>query len=329
MRVDVLIPTYNRAELLGLALNSLLRAPVPSTLSVTITVIDNNSSDSTRQVVESRMAHAGQRLRYERECAQGRSHALNRGIVTTDGDLVAMLDDDEEIDPTWFSTIEQAFTDPEVDFIGGPYVPRWATKQPAWLPHEYGAVVGWVDGGDSVLSYDDSYPGILMGGNAVVRRTAMNRVGLYATWLGHTGERLLSGEDRDFYFRLRATGAKGLYLPHLVIYHHIPAERCTKRYFRLWMFWHGVSLGLLERRASSPVARFLGVPRWRFREAAAGALSAMSGLVVTPREPARAFARQLTLFELSGMLYGRHLYKRSGLRHWISDRNVRIESAGN
>lgn len=327
MHVDVILPTYNRADLLGRALDSLRSAAVPAGMTVTVAVVDNNSRDDTRGVVTARMSGTGSRVRYLREERQGRSFALNCGIAATSGDLVAMVDDDEEVDRNWFRTIRDAFADPGLDFIGGPYVPRWEVPRPAWLPVELGAVVGCVDAGADVRDYDDAFPGILMGGNAVVRRAMLDRIGLYATWLGRSGDRLLSGEDRDFYARLRAAGARGKYLPQLIVHHHVPADRCTRSYFRRWMFWHGVSLGMLERRAQSPGARLLGLPRWRHRRAAEGALRASVGRLVPPGTPSRSFRAELSVWEWCGLLYGRHLFRRREARPTLTLEPANVQSA--
>jgi len=53
INLDLLIPTYNRARLLGNCLESVLRATRPKGLYLTITVIDNGSSDGTKGVVDS------------------------------------------------------------------------------------------------------------------------------------------------------------------------------------------------------------------------------------------------------------------------------------
>ena len=313
MKLDVLVPTFNRAESLQRLLESLLRAPVPSSLSLKITVIDNNCTDATQATVQAMIARAGDRLQLTSETQQGRSSALNRGIGVTNGDLVAMVDDDEEIDDRWFHVIATAFADPSLDYIGGPYIPRWQTAAPEWLPAEYGGVIGWVESGASELPYDASFPGILMGGNAVVRRRVFDRIGPYAPWLGRTGTRLLSGEDRDFYDRLVAAGAKGRYLPSLIVHHHVNEERCTKEYFRRWLFWHGVSLGMLEREQPSTDTLLLGIPRWRFRSAARGASAAVVRLFRRSSDAARAFAAELQVWEFLGMMYGRHVYRRGKL----------------
>ena len=306
LQLDIIIPTYNREHLLKLTLNSLFGAPIPSGLKVVVTVVDNNSKDGTRQVVQTYQGKYGDRLRYVSETKQGRSHALNAGIASTNGDLLGMIDDDEEIDSSWYQTVYDTFTSKNLDFIGGPFVPRWAIPKPIWVPSQYGGAVGWVDGGDKEIPFDSNYPGIMMGGNTVLKRSILERVGLYSTWLGRTDKGLLSGEDEDFYHRLLAVGAKGMYLPNLIIYHYVPPERLTKKYFRSWCFWRGVSLGLLDRRRKLPVVYLFGIPRWHYRVAAAGLISKVRELFVTPSDPAQAFASELGIWDCIGLLYGRH-----------------------
>ena len=64
MRLDVILPTFNRHQLLERALDSLLAAEIPADLSVFITVVDNNSSDATRETVETYQSRFCGRLRY-------------------------------------------------------------------------------------------------------------------------------------------------------------------------------------------------------------------------------------------------------------------------
>lgn len=311
MDLDVIIPTYNRQDLLKLTLESLLRAEIPQGLRVRVTVVDNNSKDATLLLVESYQEKFAGRLRYQFEAQQGRSHALNAGIAVTNGDIVGMIDDDEEIDADWYKTLFEVFTRGNVDFVGGPYVPKWSSPPPDWLPREYGGVVGWVDGGVTEVAFDDDYPGILMGGNAAFKRTVLQKVGPYSTWLGRTDKHLMSGEDEDLYHRLLAIGVRGLYLPNLVIYHHVTGDRLTKSYFRRWCFWRGVSLGLLDRKRKLPCAYLLGIPRWHYRQAAKGVVSKMSEVFVKPKDPARAFACELGIWNCLGLFYGRHFHRSS------------------
>ena len=116
----------------------------------------------------------------------------------------------------------------------------------------------------------------------------------------------MSGEDEELYGRLLASGAKGMYLPNLKIYHHVGPERLTKKYFRSWCFWRGVSLGLLERTRKQDCAYLFGVPRWHYRSAARGLASGVKGLFVNAKEEREAFTAELALWDFVGLFYGKH-----------------------
>jgi len=308
MELDVIIATYNRAALLRTTCESLRAADRPSGLQVRVTVVDNRSTDGTRGVVESLMAGFGGALHYVYESKPGRSSALNAGIAATDGDLVGMIDDDEEVDHHWFTTIADAFQDPATDFIGGPYVPRWGSVPPPWLGTSYKAAIGWVDSGPAIQPFGPTFGGILMGGNAVIRRSVLERVGPYSSELGRSSDgRLLSCEDRDMYDRLLAIGAKGFYRPDLVIFHYVPPDRLTKSYFRRWCFWHAVSLGVLDRRRQEPVPYVLGVPRYMVGIAVRGILD--SARRILRPDPTLTFDNELAVWDVLGFFYGKHLYR--------------------
>jgi len=123
MKLDVIIPTYNRAEGVKQTLDSLLAAEVPAGMQVLITVVDNNSRDDTPKVVDDYARRFPGRVNYVFEKKQGRSQALNAGIAATSYELVGMIDDDEEIEAGWYRMVYEAFSQSDVGFVGGPYVP--------------------------------------------------------------------------------------------------------------------------------------------------------------------------------------------------------------
>jgi hypothetical protein len=246
----------------------------------------------------------------------GRSHALNAGIAAAAGDLVGMIDDDEEVDAGWFEEVAHAFADPAVDFITGPYAPRWGAEPPAWLPRKPSSVVGWVDGGPEVRTFGRDYDGVLMGGNAVVRRALLQRVGGYDPALGRSSDgRLLSCEDEEMQKRLMAAGARGEYRPRLVIHHFIPPERLTKGYHRRWYFWHGVSSGVMARTGRrEPVAYLLGMPRHQIGRLARNLLWAAPGLLgVGPMRSRHArFEARMHALDVAGYWYGKYWFRPAG-----------------
>jgi glucosyl-dolichyl phosphate glucuronosyltransferase len=307
MQLDVVIPTYNRCVSLERAVRSLLNAPIPEGNQVRVIVVDNRSTDATRSVVERLASESSERVLYVAENRnQGRSFALNAGIANAAAELIGFIDDDEEIDEGWFQAIFTAFSDPSVDYIGGPYHPVWPMTPPDWLNHPHTRCgIGWADFGDVRRQFEDEFDALLMGGNSVLRRSCFDKVGVYSTLLGRTAKRLLAGEDADMHARLIAAGLRGFYHPELIIYHHIFADRMKKSYMRSWAFWASASDGYASRTSKPKGPHFLGLPRYVYGKTL-GAPLRWGKALLAPDGAANAFHEELTLWRLAGKFYGRN-----------------------
>lgn len=91
-RVSVIMPTHNRAHLIGESIASALRQSLPP---AEIIVVDDGSSDHTFDVVRE---FAGS-VTCLRQANAGKSAALNRGIAAARGDYLLVLDDDDLLPP--------------------------------------------------------------------------------------------------------------------------------------------------------------------------------------------------------------------------------------
>src|SRR5690348_13396065 len=89
-RVSVVIPSYNSAQYVGAAIESVLVQTVPD---VEILVVDDGSKDATREVV----ARYGDRARYLYQENAGVAVARNHGIRESSGEWIGFLDADD----TW------------------------------------------------------------------------------------------------------------------------------------------------------------------------------------------------------------------------------------
>lgn len=87
-RVSVILPTYNRADLIGETIDSVLGQTRPVD---DILVVDDGSTDTTADIV----ATYGDAVRYISKPNGGKSSALNLGLAETSGDLVWVCDDDD------------------------------------------------------------------------------------------------------------------------------------------------------------------------------------------------------------------------------------------
>ncbi len=81
MKISVILCTHNRCQSLAKALNSLAALTLPESVEWEVLVVDNNSSDGTREVVQRDFCgrYPG-RFRYLFEPQPGKSYALNAGI---------------------------------------------------------------------------------------------------------------------------------------------------------------------------------------------------------------------------------------------------------
>src|SRR5207249_4997559 len=117
-QVSVIMSTYNRGELLDDAVRSVLAQRVDSTPPFELIVVDNNSTDTTREIIE-RFAAADRRVRHLFEPQQGLSFARNAGIREARAPLIAFIDDDVRAEPDWVAAIVRAFRDqPDADMVG-------------------------------------------------------------------------------------------------------------------------------------------------------------------------------------------------------------------
>ena len=306
LSLDIVIASYNRANLLKNTLQSILSAKLPPGFDVGVIVADNNSTDGTKDTVHDFIPRFNGRLRYIFERKQGKSCALNAGIHASKAELIGLIDDDEEIDTNWIFEVAVNFQDSSLDFLGGPCLPKWGSLVcPEWLPRSHRGLIGWIVPSDSPFEYSKERHVSLVGGNAVVRRRLFDKTGLYLTSLG-PGRDIPVSEDLEIYYRFIEAGGKGFYSPKLIIYHHIPAERLQRGFFRRRSFWDGVGIGFISRTKREPVPQMAGIPRYFVRMALE--CFARWAFVWRSRQE-DSFADELRVLELFGRAYGRFFYQ--------------------
>lgn len=274
----VLICTYNRAALLRDTLAALQVMTAPPDCRVDIVIVDNNSRDDTRAVVEA--FTEGQRfpVRYLLETQQGKSFALNTGLRHSHGDVLALTDDDVLPAAHWLTRIVDAFRRHDVTFVFGKVLPRWSTTPPPELlteraQHIWGPLA-LLDYGDAVMHYDlaTAGQGLPIGANLSFSREALEAVGGWRTDLGKVNNTLISGEDHEIFMRLRRHDRyRGVYDPSVWVRHYVPADRLTRKYFRRWFYWSGKTRALMLRDLYPEldldrVLTLAGTPRFLFRQ---------------------------------------------------------------
>lgn len=312
--VTLLIATYNREALLDETLGSIRALRVNAGRQWEVLIVDNNSTDGTRALVERHARDFPVPIRYLFEPHQGRSSALNAGIAASSASVIAMTDDDVRVEEGWLSAACDALDDPSVAYVGGPVVPIWESAPPAWLDLTRGDLWGTIaiqDHGQRPFVYDEARK-VPLGANLAARRDLFSQIGGFRADLGRANGRVVMGQEvPELLMRARSAGRRGVYLPSMRVHHHIPSRRLTRAYFRKWWFGKGVSRSALERL--QPVTELgvdlrrtphiLGVPRYMYgsavRDLAGCALALARG------RSAEAFRHEMMLMFFAGYFWAR------------------------
>jgi glucosyl-dolichyl phosphate glucuronosyltransferase len=245
--VSIIICTANRARDLRATLASLARVRYPG--AVELVIVDNRSLDATRAVIEEAARDYPFPVRYLFEPVEGKYAALNTGITASRSAIIAATDDDARFEPDWLEQAVEGLNRYGSEFVGGRVVPVWGGPKPLWLAENNGLhakVIALLDHGNQVREFGCgiSWP---LGVNVAYRRDVFDRVGLFDNRLGRKSGTLRNQAQREWHLRARAAGARGFYLPDMVVHHLVARERLEKQYFRRWLYWHGISRAMLFR----------------------------------------------------------------------------------
>ncbi len=219
-------------------------------------VVDNKSTDNTKEIVEDFQEHYPFRILYIKEKQQGLSHARNRGVRESKGRLIAFTDDDTVVDKRWVATIIKTFAEHaehNVQCIGGKILPVWEKPPPRWLSEELHDRLALLDYGD--VPFYLIRP-LIWGANLAVRTEAFKKYGLFSTDRGRLPNKLYSGEETHFLSRLLEGGESILYMPEAIVRHCISAEANEKDVFSKMDVSSWTTLWAFTRRL--PIQEFPG-----------------------------------------------------------------------
>jgi GT2 family glycosyltransferase len=225
LRVTVAVITFNRSRFLRQALAGLVRQDYPAD-RWELLVVDNNSTDDTRDVVTA-FVSANPAPRRVLETRQGLDYGRNRAVEEARGDLVVLVDDDILVEADWLAQLVAPFSSEnahKIGVVGGEVVPVFPDGIPAWQ-----------EGSHRPLGFR-SEPGPLppnqapMGANFAFPKWVFVRFGMFDTRLDRQGSRLFGGGDSQMIRRLRTVGLEAWFVPGAKVLHQISAERLTLGY---------------------------------------------------------------------------------------------------
>ena len=318
LEITVVICTRDRAAQLASVLRSAAAMAIPDGLAWELCVVDNGSSDSTRDVVE------GFRdvlpVRCVREDVAGLSHARNRGVAEAAGRYICWTDDDVQIDPGWLAAYAAAFRrHPEAAVFGGRILPKLEANGPDWFSAladrwPLTTVLAQRDFGDAIIPLTLEGGQTPWGANFAVR-TVEQKQFAYDPYLGVSPRQKRLGEEAEVIFQIMQSGGTGWWVPDAKVRHIIPLRRQSRSYLREYFSASGETLAYLEHDAPgvnhmsiSPAAR---APA-HFGRLALSARMTLAGALYVVCRLLGANLRSLYYLRRLAVLEGVQAYRRRG-----------------
>jgi glucosyl-dolichyl phosphate glucuronosyltransferase len=294
MDITVILCTFNRSHVLSKALASIAAQVLPDSVGWEVLVVDNNSKDKTREAVDEFRDKHPDRFRYLFEPQLGKSHALNAGIQKAKGNVLAFIDDDVTVGPTWLANLTAGLRNGDFVGAGGRICPEWNCAPPRWLPrsgqYALAPLVAFDLGLDAGPLLEAPF-----GTNMAFRKTMFDKYGLFRTDLGPRPGSEIRDEDTEFGSRLLAAGERLFYEPSAIVYHPVPPNRVRKAYFMAW--WFDKARAEIRQQGVPPETRWYigGVPMYLFRR-----LAVWTARWLVTFEPSRRFSCKLKAWSRVG-----------------------------
>lgn len=222
--ISVVLCTFSRAKLIATALESFCEQTAASS-QFEVIVVDNNSRDNTREVIEG-FCSRYPNVRYCLEEEQGLSRARNRGWREARGRYVAYVDDDCTVPGDYVAAALAVLTRLSPAVFGGPHYGSYNSPQPRWWKDRYGSFEPSQTAGE--LAQGE----YLQGNNIIIRRELLEAIGGFDSRYGMVGDKLAYAEETELQKRVRTKWPDEVihYDPTVYVWHLVRPEKMTLRW---------------------------------------------------------------------------------------------------
>lgn len=227
-------------------------------------VVDNGSTDQTREVINSFANRLP--LQSLTEPKKGKNFALNTGLTRVEGDLTVLTDDDVFPNEDWLLQLSRAAdARPDFSIFGGSIVPRWEVAPPDWTR--------WADQGAAYAITEPSWEegpiaaNCIWGPNMAVRSAVFQSGTRFNTSIGPKGSNYVQGGDTELTRRLEGLGHRAWHVRGAVVQHLVRKEQLDKAWMMRRAIRHGRGEFRLGQTSEITSRRVLfGAPRYLYRK---------------------------------------------------------------
>lgn len=221
MLISIVICTYNRSNILEILLNSIKELDYDLN-DFEVIVVDNNSSDNTKKVVE-KFSTRQKNIKYLFEEEVGLSNARNTGWNNSNGLYIAYIDDDCKVPKKWLKVAKDVIDKFSPGMFGGPYYPYYISKKPHWFKDSYGTSKHAEQSG---IMKEGQY---ISGGNFFIKKSLLKDLGGFNPCYGMKGSEMGYGEETELIriFRRKYTNQDVYYEEKLLLYHLVRREKMS------------------------------------------------------------------------------------------------------
>ena len=242
---------------------------------VEVLIVDNNSFDETKETIYKYLENTGLSIKFFNEEHFGLSAARNLAIKKAQGDLLAFIHDDINIDDDW---LREAFKiannckDREIGVYGGRVIPMWQDKLPKWLnlqdPYRIDQEVFH---GHSFGDEEQFYPFASDFGNAnfpsginvFIRREVFENCGYFREDLGPSaGGGFDALDDQELFEYFSTLKIPMLYIPQCIVFHPINSQHMSLQNVRRWYYKNAQAKYWIAHtdRMQRPAPRLFAIP---------------------------------------------------------------------
>lgn len=197
-KASIIVPIYNAEHTIKECADSILSLNYPKE-KLELIFVNNSSTDNTPILLEE---YDG-KIKILHERKRGPAAARNKGILNSNGEIIAFTDADCKVDKDWLQNIVNPLQDVSIGIVGG----KILSKRPCNKIEEFGENIH--DHNKAINVYKPPYA-ITM--NWASRRSVLMEVDLF-------DESFIRCEDVDLSHKIMQADYRLLYQPEAITYH--------------------------------------------------------------------------------------------------------------